>query len=242
MKLHKLLVLISLCGALIGCRDELVHNLSENEASRIMASLHGQKIAAQKIKEATGKWSVTVESSRLIEAMQHLDSVRLLKTEVPPQQKSGILGAPEQLQFEYERNVSREVESTLLSLRGVFEARVHFNLPKRDPWSPHKEEGERGSGSVLLLVSDTFSVNAQEIARLVGSAVGIDANAVTVLVSVNKSNITAESSHPPLQNIAGERSMTSLYTAIGTVGAGLLAALIIKIQRERFRRPLYEAA
>lgn len=97
-----------------------------------------------------------------------------------------MLSSREEQRFQFERALSRELESTLGALDGVFEARVHLNLPPIDPIFGQQLSPTKGTASVLLLVGADFSAHLTEISSMVAGASGIPIGGVSVLVSQSK--------------------------------------------------------
>lgn len=103
--------------------------------------------------------------------------------------------------------MSGSIESTLRSLDGVREARVHLNLPETDPLLGQSRSTEGSSGSVLLVVGEDFRGSREEISHLVAGATGIAATAVSVLISAE-----------PLSHVEEERDVTHVPPAGDPVG------------------------
>ena len=90
--------------------------------------------------------------------------------------------------------MSHEVESTLSSIDGILEARVHLNLPPVDPIFGHPVKKDHKSTASILLVTDgATTVESQKIAELVAGASGISVSDISVLTSTSENlNIQLE--------------------------------------------------
>lgn len=186
MKLLTKLLLLFLLIVTIGCREQIIHNLSESDANNLLTMLNEISIHATKIKQPDGNWALEVEKEDSIKAIKYLSDSRVLrdvKTSQPG--KSSIISSREDQRFQFERSLSGEIESTLMSIEGVLEARVHLHLPARDPLFGQTMEGdESGSGSVLIVAREGFSYTEERLAALVSGAAGIKKEKINVLISM----------------------------------------------------------
>ena len=120
---------------LSGCRERIVHDLSETDANRLVAELYRIEAAPAKVQQPDGKWSVAVPGSRAMDAVKHLEQSRLLRELHPqPPAPASIMSSREEQRFQHERALSREIEYTLAGIEGVLQPRVHLNIPARDPF------------------------------------------------------------------------------------------------------------
>ena len=177
-----------LCLPLYGCKEVIIHNLSEVEANRLLSSLDEKHIISEKLKQPDGRWSLSVEKANALSAIRLLDHSRFLKTQEDPQspRKTSMISSREDQRFIFERSLSKEIETTLASIEGVAYARVHLNLPQTDPIFGHRLRDGKGSASVLLLVNERFAQKVEELASLVAGASGIDTSGISVVVSTNE--------------------------------------------------------
>jgi len=193
----KNLLLMALLLGFSGCRDQIIHNLSENDANKIVTHLDQANISAEKVKQADGTWAISVSSSQSVEALKFLDDSRELHgiNQALPE-KPSLISSREDQRFRYERSISGELESTLGSLEGVLQARVHLNLPPVDPlFGQPLSKDIHGSASVLIIASERFSLAKEELADLVAGASGIEKDKISVLIS-SKANALKNTSHP----------------------------------------------
>jgi len=235
-------LLLPLMLLLAGCRERIVHDLSETDANRLVAELYKVQAAPAKVQQADGKWSVSVPADRAMPAMEHLEQSRLLR-DLHPQapQAPSMLASREEQRFQHERALSREIEYPLASIEGVLQSRVHLNLPPRDPFLDQPRPGAApGSASVLLVASPGFRMPLSEVRRLVAAAGGVEVQAVAVLLSIADGDrirrpperLAAASSRPPID--AG--------AALGLLLLAAAAAYPLMVVRRVRRKRLLDAA
>lgn len=179
------LILLSLLLALAGCREQIIHDLSEGDANRLMTRLNTAGIEAEKVRQADTGWALSVSSSNARQAIGYLiDSRAMRRPGRADDEKPSLVSSREEQRFRYERSVSRELEGTLAGIEGVLEARVHLNLPLADPlFGSVAGLAGGGTASVLLVTSGELRLSKEEVAALVAQAVGIESQKVAVLVS-----------------------------------------------------------
>jgi len=251
------MLLIPLLLTLAGCKESIIHNLNELEANRVLTRLHDISITGEKIRQADGKWSLEVESSEALRAIKYLSDARVFKDAAHADlEKSNLMSSREDQHYRHERLLSQEIESTLASIDGVLDARVHLNLPETDPILGHKLSNAHGSGSVLLIVQDEFKNQSQTIARLVAGASGLEEKDIAVLLSregvvreplqVNAVNSPSSLPEPPL-GAAQKVSLWSQYFAFNSykqIGLWIFASflfvtgLVVLIIGKRGRKSL----
>lgn len=176
-----------MCLLLCGCREPLVHDLSEMDANRFLTRLHESNIDADKEKQGDGKWVIEVPRGTSAASIKILDGARLLKRgRVQNSAAPGVISSREDQRLHAERIISQEIEDTLSSIGGVLEAHVHLKLPPQDPLFGRRS-GDSGSASVLIVVDAEPRISKEEISSLVAGAAGIDTKAVSVIVSSQES-------------------------------------------------------
>ena len=94
---------------------------------------------------------------------------------------SGFLMSKDEQRLKLQRGIAANLEQTLYTLDGVREARVHVNLPERDPLLGR--ETTPGSASVLIVFEGSRTIEKDDVARLVAGAAGISVASVSVLSS-----------------------------------------------------------
>jgi type III secretion protein J len=168
-----------------GCNEQIVHDLSERDANRIVSHLSASHLEADKVPQADGRWAISVARADMVPALRHLDAQRLLISRdsgALSSARGSIVPSREEQWFRYERSVSLSIEESIKALPGVLDARVHVTIPDQDPLFGSRES-KKGSGSVLVVVDDRFRSNEDEIAALVGGAAGLSRDVVRVLRS-----------------------------------------------------------
>jgi type III secretion protein J len=180
---RSVLMVVLLSVGCLGCREELMHNLSEHQANRLMSRLHESAIDSTKQIQPDGRWAVEVEKIDLPVAMRELQRLRLMRDpRISGSETSSMLPSKEQQRFTFERALSAEIEDTLLSIEGVLEARVHLNLPLTDPLFGTQIPGAQGSGSVFIISERKLVLSSEDLALLVAGAAGITVEKVSVLI------------------------------------------------------------
>jgi type III secretory pathway lipoprotein EscJ len=196
-----------------GCQEEIVHDLSEREANRVVSELHNARLSASKIPQADGRWAIAVSADEMVSALKVLEFQRVL---APPNaratslSKGAFIPSREEQIFRYERAMSEALEDSLAAIPGVLEARVHLNLPPDDPLlgSPRVSTG---SGSVLLLVGDRCEAKDEEVAHLVGGAAGLPPGTVKVLRSRAESPVVAQAQERSLSAVTPDGGDAKTY-------------------------------
>ncbi len=179
------LQLFFICCLVSGCREQILHDLSEVEANKVISRLSASGARADKVLQSDGRWAIAVSADEVLSALSFLDSHRVLASrDTDPKQKpqGGLVPSREEQWFRYERSVAKAIEESLATMRGVLEARVHLHLPESDPLFGVRRD-DRGSGSVLIVIDTVFSAKDEELAALVAGAAGISASNVRVLRS-----------------------------------------------------------
>lgn len=239
-------LVVALCCA--GCQEQIVHDLSEREANKVLSELHNAKVDASKVVQSDGRWAISVSKPEMFPALTHLESQRVLQAPSPrgsSQAKSGFIPSREEQLFRHERAMAQAIEESLAAIPGVLEARVHLNLPAEDPLFGVSRTNA-GSGSVLLLVDDLCTARDEEVARLVSGAAGLPAGAVGILRSRAErtpfeKSFPAESVVVPQVTGGKERVPPFKEVALGTLGVGLAygirALFLRRRKRVRFALP-----
>ncbi len=171
--------------ALTGCKEQIIHNLEEVDANRIVTALHSGGIEAEKKSQADGRWAIAVDDENSMSALQLLDDKRTIRAPIKASTiKGSMISSREAQKFEYERGLSQEIENTLRTLEGILEARVHLNLPTPDPLLGKDKDKQNGTGSVLVVARQNLVIDKLEIAKLVSGASGINSDRISVLISL----------------------------------------------------------
>lgn len=160
---------------LVACspKTELISGLEENDANQIVEVLAAHDISAVKSPSKTG-FIVQVPSDTFalsLILMKQAGLPRKAKQSLGELfQKSGMVSSPVEEKARYLFAISQELESTLMSIDGVLQARVHPVLPERlTPGEPPIP----ASCSVLIKYNSRFDVPVyrDRIASIVTNAV-----------------------------------------------------------------------
>lgn len=179
---------LSIACLVAGCEEQILHDLSEQDANKVLSRLSAGNLEATKVLQSDGRWAIAVSRDAIIPTLAYLDTNRVLSPRSSVASiggKSGFVPSREEQWFRYERSMSVSIEDSLSSMLGVLEARVHLNLPETDPLFGTRKENT-GSGSVLLVVDSRYVAKDEEISSLVSGAAGIPAEKVAVLKSQAK--------------------------------------------------------
>ena len=184
-RVRTLIIVVVLTIFMAGCDEQILHDLSEQDANKVLSRLSAGSVGAKKVIQSDGRWAISVSRDEIVPALAYLDTNRVLSprsTSATTAGKGGFVPSREEQWFRYERSVAVSIEDSLGAMLGVLEARVHLNLPETDPLFGTRKENT-GSGSVLLVVDARYGAKDEEIASLVSGAAGIPASKVTVLKS-----------------------------------------------------------
>jgi len=234
------LLLVGLLAILLtGCREQIIHNLTETDGNRVISALTDAGIDAEKVRQADGRWAIAVPHDSATGAIKRLNETRLLRESTGGQEEKGsFIASREDQRFRFERALSREIEATLGSVRGVLEARVHLNMPVTDPLFGQPLNAAKGSGSALLVVDEQFSLTKEEVSTLVAGASGIAPTGISVLLSKGQSQVVAAAelvaAQPSTAPWQPDRQLIGQLFAL-VVGAGLLIGSLVVLRSKRRR-------
>lgn len=245
-------VLVSL---LAGCAVPVAATLDESDANRVVVALDHAGIDASKEVDPSseGKFRVMVARDDVGRAL-----VTMREEELPRPKPRGVLDAADRGQLvpsqaaehaQLVAGLAGELEKTLSSIDGVLAARVHLNVPPREPLRDGPPP--KATASVLLEHRGTTPPLAPEsIQRLVaGGAPGVEPSEVAVVFVPRTARAAAVRDLAHIGPISVARgSLTALKAALGSlvlVVVGLTAATLalwVKATRLRRERELEAAA
>ncbi len=222
-----------------GCREQILHDLSEQDANRVITVLHSQAIVGAKELQPDGKWFVSVSSDEAVNALGIISQKRIIKNEARPIKKSSVMSSREAQRFEYERELSQEIEKTLLSIDGVFDARVHLKLTPIDPILGTQREDNTGSASALLVLAKDTILERIDIASLIGGAAGIKSGMVSIVIRETEETLN------PIKINRSETSLSHYFksniivtTVLGLTMLGLVFIILKKTKKLLFKGKL----
>jgi type III secretion protein J len=226
-----------LCVLIItGCKEQIIHNLEEVDANRMVTALHNAGVEVEKKIQPDGRWSIAVEEEVSMQALRLLEDKRILRAPSKSSVlKGSVIASREAQKFEYERGLSQEIENTLLSLDGVLEARVHLNLPTPDPLLGKIAGNANGTGSVLVVTNSELDLGTENIAQLVSGASGISADKISVLAS--KAKITPEYDIAAIVESPVSRNIWSAnFYPLAALGLGIFILASFALSRRKFAK------
>lgn len=220
----------------IGCKESIIHDLSESNANILISRLHEKQIKAEKLRQSDGKWTIAVSEADALRAIRGIERVSFLRDDHSDRtDKSTLMSSREDQKLSYERALSKEIETTLGSVEGVVYARVHLNLPQTDPVFGSRMEKSAGSAGILLLVEGAFKQDKEAIAGIVGGASGIGLSAITVVINRQDGSErgNAPQTAPPLRSFGGNifRAAAAGQAPFLEMGVLLIAAGTIVVFR-----------
>ena len=167
-----------------GCREQIVHDLSEMEANRILSKLSSVSVEAEKVKQPDMRWTIEVDEDESLKAISFLSDNRILREDRSAiDERTSVISNRDDQRFVFERRLSNELERTISTVEGVLEARVHLNLPPIDPLFGESVGDHKGSASILVVVPDGTAVDSSSLSGIVAGAAGIPQDKISVLIS-----------------------------------------------------------
>lgn len=201
MRLILILVLCALCG----CRENILHNLSEQEANRAFVVLARAGIGAEKILEPNG-WSLAVAKNEVASALTALDQSRVFSVNSPQAVTSqpSLFQSREEREAAIHRLLESQLEESLVRFGGVIEARVHLHLQSQRTLAVARPAADK-SASVLLVVSGAADSVEPQVRRLVAGATSLEEQQITVVLTHRDTQAAASEVLPPESNVAENR-------------------------------------
>lgn len=236
IKKHGLLLLPFLViGMLTSCigKQEIVSDISENEANEIIVFLAGHGIPADKVAStATGgaggaevtMWNIQVPSGQSVDALSILSrnglprrpSSNLLQLFA----KTGLVSSAQEEQIRFQEGLSAQIAGVIRKIDGVIDANVQISFPATE--SPQGMMSEEPQGEVRAsvyvkhsgILDDPNSQLVSKIKRLVaGSVVGLSFDNVTVVT--DRARFT-EASLPTTPEGIAQKEWESVWSIVMT--------------------------
>lgn len=146
-----LVIMLSVCVLLSGCKEVAYEDLNEHEVNEMLALLDSHGVSAEKRSVGDGRYQLAVEDDKLASA------IRLLRQQGYPRErfanmgdvfeKTGLLSSPAEERGRFIYALQQSVAETLTQIDGVMTARVHFVIPNNDPFD---KGAQPASASVLI--------------------------------------------------------------------------------------------
>ena len=221
--------LVVVCAFALGCAVPVAAGLDEPDANRVVVALDQAGIDAVKEADAQteGKFKIMVPRDDAARAL-----VTMRDEELPRAKPRGLLDAADRGQLvpsqaaehaQLVAGLAGELERTLAGVDGVLAARVHLNLPPREPLrdAPHA----KATASVLVEHRGATPPLAPEsIQRLVaGGAPGLAPNDVAVV-------FTSRAARPAAAgraDVAHVGPITVAKSSVLTLKAALAALVVL---------------
>jgi type III secretion protein J len=224
-----LLVLCTICFLLSGCKIQLYGELPEQDANEIMAALLQHGVDASKSPAASGNnWSLEVERSQVVKAMQVLHALglphRKFQTFGELFPKDSLISTPTEERVRFIFGLSQELSETLSRIDGVLVARVQIVLPNNDPLA---DATKPSSAAVFIKYrpgSDVRALIPQIKTLVMHSVEGLNYDAVSV-TAVPADIVELASSAEP-----GPGRMRWLKIVLALIAIACAAALTLGIR------------
>lgn len=219
--------LIAILMALMGCRTDVYSQLDERQANQILSVLMERGFQAEKVNQGKNGFTVTVDESELIYALDILEAKGL------PQRQFDSLGSvfategmissamQEKAKFSYA--VAEELMNTFNRIDGVLEARVHIVLKEKDPLT--QEEAPASAAVFLRHRPDVDMIGTiSKVQQIVAQSVpGIDNSDIAVSLFPAQNEIELPS-RVQYQNVLGIEINPISFQSLLYLGASLALA------------------
>ena len=212
MMKDKIVILIFIITiSLIGCKAEIQHGLSEQEANEIVTFLRNIGIEAEKeVEGGTSKektWKIIVPQADSTKALNILYEYNL-----PRRKKdslatvfsgTSLVPTPTEERALLLRAISGELSKSIENIDGVIYAQVHFVLPEEKEFSEESSQEQTKASVLIKYIGESPPYNPEDIKKLVAGAIPkLKPENVTV-IGVKRSPIIPLTQQEPLVTIAG---------------------------------------
>ena len=232
-------LLVTCCTALLltGCREVLFSNLTESDANEVISVLLKRNIDAVKVNAGKEGFSIEVEQSDFINALEIAKENSLPKAKFESLGSvfsgQGMISSQTEEQSRLAYALSQELADTLMRIDGVLDARVHVVLVQHDQMSGITTQP---SASVFIKHQTDSPVTSMvvSIKETVAKAVpGLDINSVSVML---------ESYSPNVYTPAVKKGINFVNIALGALsGLIVILALVAALMWKRgYRFNLYK--
>lgn len=157
-----------------GCKEEVYTGLTEREANDMLALLLRHGIEASKTTAKEGDVTVSVEQSRIADAIDLLRTFGFPREQFSTVgtifQKQGLVSSPTEDHIRLVYALSQELNDTLSRIDGVLSARVHVVMPQP---SVNNTAPSPSSAAVFIRYQQTY-----DLAQLVSQIKTLVANSI----------------------------------------------------------------
>ncbi|NZA26785.1 type III secretion inner membrane ring lipoprotein SctJ [Luteimonas sp. SJ-92] len=212
-------LLLAACG-----RTTLYSNLDERQANEVLAALLSTGVNADKrLAVSKSGWEIRVDDADFPYAMQVLQSRGLPRQQYSSLgdifKKEGFASSSLEEMARLKHGLQQEMARTLSSYPGVVDARVHINLPERDPLGGTSSDA---SASVVIFEQSGANLRDKETEMKV-----VVKDGVPGLNDVNKVTVKFTTVPGPSENRQGQRGTTAIaMSAVSPMAIALVAAVV----------------
>ncbi len=132
----KVMILILLTSMLMACKTPVYQGLSEDQANEMLSTLLRRGISVEKIAEGKTGFTISVEESQLVQALEVLKNHNLPRASYNTLggifAGDGMIASPSEESARLSFALSEELANTFSSIDGVLTARVHVVLASTD--------------------------------------------------------------------------------------------------------------
>lgn len=236
--MRRFLPCLLLLALLMGCTRELHHDLSEQDANEILVLLDANGVQADKVREPSreGRWMVEVTSEQRSESLRLLQAAGLPRRDAgdadPLAERSSLIPMAGEERLRMTASTTRRLESSLMAVDGVVDARVHLVLPDAPRLVRRTDAQPRASVLVKIRPTHRGVLDEERVRTLVSGGVeGLspqDVRAVIVeeaLPTVQAADALPWSDIGPFRVATASR--TPLQWAFGVLLSIILAQSIV---------------
>lgn len=240
----RFLLILTLAALLAGCKVEMYTGLSEEQANQMLSTLLRRGISAEKFSAGKNGYTLSVEDSQLVLALQVLKENSLPREAFKSMGDvfggEGMITSSSEEQARMSYALSQELADTLSRIDGVLTARVHVVLGVNDPVNNIKVEP---SASVFMRhTPDSPVVNlVPEIRELVASAVAsLKYDNVSVMLVPVRESVTVPEKLPSPSSLFSPGAFTPALAlqvlALALILAGLGGGVYALVRRAAAKR------
>ena len=197
------------------------------------------KIQAWKEKQADGKWLINTDSDQSIQALKHLEQVRVLRQTVGDDLPlPSMMASREERKLHLERVAAQQLERSILSISGILEVHVHLNFGEAIGLFESFNKKTTSSASVVLTAERMLPDLKNEVARLVAGATGMPIDSVAVIITDGAGEAGHTSAVVEVASQSGLLQLKPLIPAGILLGGIGLTLLFLQFKSSNFRQIL----